>query len=123
MAEGRIKEVFIEKTVLASLDHPGIIKFYTSFGSNAKLYLLMEYSIGGSLDTYLERKGSLNLQEVWQIIAEIVDALAYLREKKIVHRDLKPGNILLDKQRHIKLCDFATSKVFNEEIENQIQEA
>ena len=61
MAEGRIKEVFIEKTVLASLDHPGIIKFYTSFGSNAKLYLLMEYSMGGSLDTYLERKGILTL--------------------------------------------------------------
>lgn len=26
--EGRIKEVFIERCILASLDHPSIIKFY-----------------------------------------------------------------------------------------------
>jgi serine/threonine protein kinase len=64
MADGRFKEVFVEKTVLANLDHPGIINFHTSFGSNAKLYLLMEYCVGGSLDTYLERKGILSLPEV-----------------------------------------------------------
>jgi serine/threonine protein kinase len=52
-----------------------------------------------------------------------VDALKYLREKKIVHRDLKPGNILIDRSRHIKLCDFATCRVLNEDIERKVNEA
>jgi serine/threonine protein kinase len=64
MAEGRIKEVFVEKTVLADLKHPGVIKLHSSFGSNAKLYLLIEYCANGSLDMHLSRKGTLNLQEV-----------------------------------------------------------
>lgn len=60
-AEGRIKEVFIEKAVLAHLEHPGIIKFFKSFYSEGKLYLLIEYSQGGSLDAHLERHGPLKL--------------------------------------------------------------
>ena len=31
--EGRIKEIFIERSILANLDHPSIIKFYQSFKS------------------------------------------------------------------------------------------
>lgn len=42
---------------------------------------------------------------------------------KVVHWDLKPGNILLDKQMHAKLCDFATAKVFSDEINSAIAEA
>jgi serine/threonine protein kinase len=33
-----------------------------------------------------------------------------------VHRDLKPGNVVLDKDYHIKIIDFATSKVYNNKI-------
>ena len=43
IAEGRIKEVFIERCVLANLNHPTIIKFYQSFKNGNKLYLLVEY--------------------------------------------------------------------------------
>ena len=53
--------------------------------------------------------------------AEIVQALEYLRSKQVVHRDLKPGNIVLDKTYHIKLIDFATCKVFNKEISEEIR--
>jgi len=48
------------------------------------------------------------------IAAEIVMALDVLRERKVVHRDLKPGNILFDKNYHIKIIDFATSKILDE---------
>ena len=48
--------------------------------------------------------------------AELVQALEYLRTKQVVHRDLKPGNIVLDRDYHLKLIDFATCKVLNKEI-------
>ena len=57
--EGRIKEVFIERCILASLDHPSIIKFYQSFKNQNKLYLLVEYCQRGSLMDFLKRQGSL----------------------------------------------------------------
>lgn len=38
----------------------------------------------------------------------------------IVHRDLKPGNLLLDKNYHLKLIDFATCKVFDAKLADKI---
>ena len=55
IAEGRIKEVFIERCVLAHLNHPTIIKFFQSFKNSNKLYLLVEYCSGGSLSDFLIR--------------------------------------------------------------------
>lgn len=114
--EGRIKEVFIERCILANLDHPSIIKFFQSFKNQNKLYLLVEFCPRGSLLDFLKRQGSLNNILAKHMIAEIIVALEYLRENEIVHRDLKPGNIVLDNSYHIKLIDFATCKVFNKDI-------
>ena len=40
-------------------------------------------------------------------------ALYYIHSFNIVHRDLKPENIIIDKEGHIKLIDFGTSKILN----------
>jgi len=118
--EGRIKEVFIERSILASLDHPSIIKFYQSFKNQNKLFLLVEFCPRGSLMDFLKRQGCLNNVLAQHLTAEIVLALEYLRSMQIVHRDLKPGNIVLDANYHIKLIDFATCKVYNPAIQAKI---
>mmetsp|Transcript_14915 Transcript_14915/g.18747 ORF Transcript_14915/g.18747 Transcript_14915/m.18747 type:complete len:230 (+) Transcript_14915:1581-2270(+) len=118
--EGRIKEVFIERCILANLNHSTIVKFYQSFKNQNKLYLLMEYCARGSLQDFLKRQGSLNNVLAKHFTAEIVVALEYLREQQIIHRDLKPGNIVLDSNYHIKLIDFATCKVLNPELQAKI---
>jgi len=115
--EGRIKEVFIERCILASLDHHSIVKFYQSFKNGNKLYLLMEQCMRGSLQDFIKRQnGSIKDVLAKHFTAEIVMALQYLREQQVIHRDLKPGNIVLDSNYHVKLIDFATCKVLNPEI-------
>lgn len=47
-------------------------------------------------------------------------ALKDLRELEVVHRDLKPGNIMFDHDYHIKLIDFATSRVNDPKISAKI---
>ncbi|XP_041420020.1 protein kinase C delta type-like [Xenopus laevis] len=40
----------------------------------------------------------------------MVVALQFLHSKGIIHRDLKPENILIDKDGHIKICDFGIAE-------------
>ena len=40
---------------------------------------------------------------------EILSAVGYLHEREIFHRDLKSENILITRERKIKLCDFGTA--------------
>ena len=42
-------------------------------------------------------------------LAELINALEYMHGQQIAHRDLKPGNILLNKDFHLVLCDFGTA--------------
>ena len=44
------------------------------------------------------------------ISVQVVSALHYLHfQLKVIHRDVKPCNILIDREGHVKICDFGIS--------------
>eukprot|EP00941_MAST-03F_sp_MAST-3F-sp1_P001281 g1281.t1 len=47
---------------------------------------------------------------VLSIAMDVSDTLRFLHARDIVHRDLKPGNLLMDAQHRVKLCDFGLAK-------------
>jgi serine/threonine protein kinase len=65
----------------------------------------------------------LSLPLTKHLAGEIVLALEYMHNNGIIHRDLKPGNVVLDKKFHSKLIDFATCKVLNPKILDEIAKA
>jgi len=46
---------------------------------------------------------------------QIFEGMSYVHKQKVCHRDLKPENILLTKEGIIKICDFGSAKVLDEE--------
>lgn len=63
----------------------------------------------------LERKNtSLSLSSLKKIVKQLLNGLTHMHAKKIIHRDLKPENVLL-KQGNVRICDFGSSKVIDEE--------
>lgn len=85
---------------------------------DGRLYMLMEYCSGGSLDGLIKERGPLDFSLVVSIASQVGAALDAAHEVLIVHRDVKPANILLIRDSggplRAKLCDFGIAQLRDE---------
>ncbi|KAH8554382.1 kinase-like domain-containing protein [Umbelopsis sp. PMI_123] len=97
------------------LHHKNIVEVYEVITDDDFIYIIMEYLEGGELFDKIKERGRLdeNLARTW--FREIVEAVKYIHDNGIVHRDLKPENVLLDKDQHIRICDFGFGKVCDDQ--------
>jgi len=102
-----------EATILAHLDHPGLIRASDFFEEKGQCYIVMDYVAGPTLYEILEQTvGPLPVDTVLEWADQLCDGLEYLhsRTPPILHRDLKPGNILLDDLGRVRLVDFGIAR-------------
>jgi len=85
------------------------------------LYMLFEYVGGGELFTYLRNAGRFETNTAMFYAAEITLVFDYLHSLAIVYRDLKPENLLLDREGHLKICDFGFAKKLNDRCDAKRQ--
>ena len=78
--------------------------------NDRNLYMVFEYVGGGELFTYLRNAGRFDAATSVFYAAEITLVLDYLHSLAVVYRDLKPENLLLDREGHLKICDFGFAK-------------
>lgn len=57
----------------------------------------------------------ISTAEVRAYMKQIFQGMAYVHSKEVCHRDLKPENILLTEDGTIKICDFGSAKVLDQE--------
>ncbi|KAF9901809.1 pkb-activating kinase-like protein [Linnemannia zychae] len=109
--EKKVKYVNIEKNTLYKLDHPGVVKLYSTFQDSSSLYYVLELCQNGELLTYIKKLGSFDENCTRFYVAQILTAVEYVHSQGVIHRDLKPENILLDHRMYVKLTDFGTAKM------------
>lgn len=96
-----IREEHVEGQVRRELDihtnirHPNIIRLYTWFQDQTRIFLALEVATYGELYAKLQQYTKFPLPVVSKIIRDIASALQYLHRKNIFHRDLKAENILI----------------------------
>ena len=108
----QVEHVRNERNVLAAVaGHPFITQMLASFSDSHSLYMLLEYTPGGEIFSYLRRARRFPFPTVQFYAAEITLILAFLHDvQHVAYRDLKPENILLDAEGHLKLVDFGFAK-------------
>ena len=79
--------------------------------------LFMEWVSCGSIRCILDAtKRRLHEGIIRRYSKEALVGLEYLHERGILHRDIKPENMLVSSDGVIKLSDFGTSKMFENEM-------
>ena len=106
----QLAAVVREKTVLAQMRHPFILKLVATYQDAGELYILMELALGGELFTLLQKRGALFEKQAIFYVGSVVSTFAYMHSLGCVYRDLKPENLLLDEKGYLKLVDFGFGK-------------
>ncbi len=102
-----------EVRILASLRHPGIVRYIADGRTeDGEMWLAMEWLEGESLSQRLAR-GGLSAVESVDLVRRVAEALGAAHERGVIHRDLKPSNLFLadgDLER-VKVLDFGVARM------------
>ncbi|MBL8309689.1 MAG: serine/threonine protein kinase [Burkholderiales bacterium] len=105
-----------ERSILASLEHPGIARLYDAGVDSAhhsnQPFIAIEYVQGQAITAYV-RDQKLKPEATVQLFIKVIDAVAHAHTQLIIHRDIKPSNILVDARGEPHLLDFGIAKLLD----------
>jgi serine/threonine protein phosphatase PrpC len=76
-----------------------------------RLYSVMPFYEGETLEQRLLREPRVDLQEGMQLATRMARAVAVLHRAGIIHRDIKPDNVLLLKDGGLRLIDLGVARL------------
>ncbi len=99
-----------EARVLASLDHPHVVRLYDFVEGDGHGVLVMERLTGGTLKTRLVG-GGLGPAAACAALVATCTGLEYAHGHGVLHRDVKPQNLLVSADGVLKVADFGIAKL------------
>ena len=107
-----------EVDALKNLSHTNIPQVYDYIQEGNRVYTVMDYIEGESLDKPLKRGERFSQAQVISWAFALLDALRYLHTRPpngILHCDIKPANIMLTPGGEVRLIDFNIAYALGDE--------
>jgi len=112
----QVDGVLREKNIMATIDHPFIIKLVNTYQDDRSLYMLLRLVQGGELFSVLhtDTRDGVSEKAAMFYSAGILEGLSYMHRRNILYRDLKPENVLIDSKGYTVIVDLGFAKVVPE---------
>ncbi|XP_061344543.1 CBL-interacting serine/threonine-protein kinase 24-like [Gastrolobium bilobum] len=104
-----VEQIKREISIMKIVRHPNIVRLHEVLASQTKIYIILEFVMGGELYDKIVQQGKLSENESRRYFQQLIDAVAHCHRKCVYHRDLKPENLLLDAYGNLKVSDFGLS--------------
>ncbi|ESN96461.1 hypothetical protein HELRODRAFT_107531 [Helobdella robusta] len=108
------RRVYRELTMLTDFKHDNILSatdIVFSRTDNNELYVLTEL-MQSDLHKIISSNQTLTVEHVKIFVYQILRGLKFLHSANIIHRDIKPGNLLVNGDCKLKICDFGLARVY-----------
>lgn len=102
----QIKQLETEAAITASINHPHVVRVYSTGTDRGRFYIAMELVEKGTLDRLIELQGRVAEAQVLEVGIQIASGLRAAQNAGLIHRDVKPGNILFADAHTSKIVDF-----------------
>lgn len=103
------KQSHVEAEILMRIEHAACVKIADSFTEDGRDYIVSEYIDGETMEQMVQEcHRQVNEKQVLLWGMELAEILIYLHGlcPALIHRDIKPGNLMIDRDGHIRLIDF-----------------
>ena len=120
------KRVLREITLLRFMKNEYIVELldimYDTKNEEFDTIFLIFECLKSDLKKIIKSNHHLNIMDIKILMYRILCGLKYIHSCSVLHRDLKPGNILLNDNYVVKICDFGLARCVNKEEEDEVIE-
>ncbi len=106
-----LERFYTEARSTASLSHSNIVTVYDVGQLGEDHFISMEFIEGENFMSLIRNQRQFSIPQVLYIAIKVLKALDYSHRKGIIHRDIKPHNIMITRQKEIKIMDFGLAVI------------
>lgn len=102
-----------EAQTLSRLRHKNIVQLYDFVQRDTRMWQVLEYVEGFTLDELLQQIGQLSIGGALAIALKLTQTLEYVHSHGVVHCDIQPKNVIVSKEGEVKLSNFYLAAAHN----------
>lgn len=100
-----------EACILATLNHPNIVRIHQRFSENDTAYMALDYVAGHDLVEIIdEKKATLAPLQIVKMAERLISALSHVHDRNLIHCDISPDNICVSPAGEPVLIDFGAAR-------------